>query len=60
VALVILVIALCCIRRCCKKRRTGKDGKKGQKGAVDMKSVQLLGSSYKEKVLKWAEMLEML
>ena len=25
-----------------------------------MKSVQLLGSSYKEKVLKWAEMLEML
>jgi len=50
VALVILVIALCCIRRCCKKRRTGKDGKKGQKGAVDMKSVQLLGSSYKEKV----------
>jgi len=50
VGLVILLIAFCCIRRCCKKRRTGKDGKKGQKGAVDMKSVQLLGSSYKEKV----------
>ncbi|KAG1704451.1 Synaptotagmin 1 [Nymphon striatum] len=31
-----------------KKRR--KDGKKGLKGAVDLKSVQLLGNAYKEKV----------
>ncbi|KAK7789000.1 hypothetical protein R5R35_007383 [Gryllus longicercus] len=47
VAVVILVICACCIRRCCRKRRS-KDGKKG-KGAVDLKSVQLLGSAYKEK-----------
>lgn len=49
VALVILVIAFCCIRRCCRKRRP-KDAKKGLKGAVDLKSVQLLGNAYKEKV----------
>jgi synaptotagmin-1 len=45
---VILGICFCCIRRCFRKRRA-KDGKKGMKG-VDLKSVQLLGSSYKEKV----------
>lgn len=49
VCLVVLGILFCCIRRCCRKRRT-KDGKKGLKGAVDLKSVQLLGSAYKEKV----------
>ncbi|XP_063240457.1 synaptotagmin 1 isoform X2 [Bacillus rossius redtenbacheri] len=49
VCLLFLCICVCCIRRCCKKRRT-KDGKKGLKGAVDLKSVQLLGSAYKEKV----------
>lgn len=48
VALLILCICICCIRRCCRKRRA-KDGKKG-KGIVDLKSVQLLGSAYKEKV----------
>lgn len=52
-AIVILVLTIVlgivgfCIRRCCKKRRS-KDGK-GKKG-VDLKSVQLLGSAYKEKV----------
>lgn len=40
----LLVICLCCIRRCFKKRRT----KKGR--GTDMKSVQLLGSAYKDKV----------
>ncbi|KAK9695882.1 C2 domain [Popillia japonica] len=45
---VILGICFCCIRRCFRKRRANKDGKKGK--AVDLKSVQLLGSSYKEKV----------
>ncbi|XP_008192465.2 synaptotagmin 1 isoform X1 [Tribolium castaneum] len=45
---IILGICFCCIRRCFRKRRA-KDGKKGMKG-VDLKSVQLLGSSYKEKV----------
>ncbi|XP_052131465.1 synaptotagmin 1 isoform X1 [Frankliniella occidentalis] len=47
--LVVLGICGCCIRRCFRKRRS-KDGKKGLKGAVDLKSVQLLGSAYKEKV----------
>ncbi|XP_067009980.1 synaptotagmin 1 isoform X2 [Anabrus simplex] len=47
VCLVMLLICICCIRRCCRKRRS-KDGKKG-KGGVDLKSVQLLGSAYKEK-----------
>ncbi|KAL3267094.1 hypothetical protein HHI36_011234 [Cryptolaemus montrouzieri] len=46
---IILGICFCCIRRCFRKRRA-KDAKgKGMKG-VDLKSVQLLGSSYKEKV----------
>ncbi|CAG9578718.1 unnamed protein product [Danaus chrysippus] len=48
VAVVVLGICFCCIRRCFRKRRS-KDGKKGMKG-VDFKSVQLLGSAYKEKV----------
>ncbi|KAJ6647739.1 Synaptotagmin 1 [Pseudolycoriella hygida] len=48
VCVVILGICFFCIRRCCRKRR-GKDSKKGMKG-VDLKSVQLLGSAYKEKV----------
>ncbi|EEB18762.1 synaptotagmin, putative [Pediculus humanus corporis] len=48
VCLIILLICGFCIRRCFRKRRA-KDGKKG-KGVVDLKSVQLLGSAYKEKV----------
>lgn len=48
VCIVVLGICFWCVRRCCRKRR-GKDGKKGGKG-VDLKSVQLLGSAYKEKV----------
>ncbi|XP_011139805.1 synaptotagmin 1 isoform X2 [Harpegnathos saltator] len=48
VGIIVLGICFCCIRRCCRKRRT-KDGKKGLKGAVDLKSVQLLGSTYKDK-----------
>ncbi|KAL1490029.1 hypothetical protein ABEB36_013941 [Hypothenemus hampei] len=44
---VILGICFCCIRRCFRKRRS-KD-KKGMKGA-DLKSINLLGSSYKEQV----------
>lgn len=48
VCIVVLGICFWCVRRCCRKRR-GKDGKKG-KGGVDLKSVQLLGSAYKEKV----------
>ncbi|XP_011163190.1 synaptotagmin 1 isoform X2 [Solenopsis invicta] len=48
VGIIVLGICFCCIRRCCRKRRS-KDGKKGLKGAVDLKSVQLLGSTYKDK-----------
>lgn len=48
ILLVVLGILGFCIRRCCKKRRT-KDGKKGK--GMDLKSVQLLGGSYKEKVI---------
>lgn len=48
ILLIVLGVCFCCIRRCCRKRR-GKDGKKG-KGLVDLKNVQLLGSTYKEKV----------
>ncbi|XP_076634277.1 synaptotagmin 1 isoform X2 [Colletes latitarsis] len=48
VGVVVLGICFCCIRRCCRKRRS-KDGKKGLKGAVDLKSVQLLGTTYKDK-----------
>ncbi|XP_037958188.1 synaptotagmin 1 isoform X2 [Teleopsis dalmanni] len=44
--LIVFGIIFFCVRRFLKKRRT-KDGK-GKKG-VDMKSVQLLGSAYKEK-----------
>ncbi|XP_018907864.1 synaptotagmin 1 isoform X2 [Bemisia tabaci] len=47
IGLLILGICGCCIHRCFRKRRA-KD-KKG-KGVVDLKSVQLLGSAYKEKV----------
>nr|XP_012146494.1 PREDICTED: synaptotagmin 1 isoform X4 [Megachile rotundata] len=49
VGVIVLGICFCCIRRCCRKRRS-KDGKKGLKAAVDLKSVQLLGSTYKDKV----------
>ncbi|XP_076466117.1 synaptotagmin-1-like isoform X2 [Babylonia areolata] len=52
VAGALLVLSCCfyCIcKRCCGKRKK-KEGKKGLKGAVDLKSVQLLGNAYKEKV----------
>lgn len=50
IAVCLIILGICgfCIRRCFRKRRS-KDGKKGMKG-VDLKSVQLLGSAYKEKV----------
>ncbi|XP_043191803.1 synaptotagmin 1-like isoform X4 [Amphibalanus amphitrite] len=49
IGLLILGICFCCIRRCFRKRRSKDVKGKGGKG-VDMKSVQLLGSAYKEKV----------
>ncbi|CAG0898330.1 unnamed protein product [Darwinula stevensoni] len=48
VCILTLSCCFCCIRRFFRKRR-GKDAKKG-KAAVDIKSVQLLGNAYKDKV----------
>ncbi|XP_055350750.1 uncharacterized protein LOC129597291 [Paramacrobiotus metropolitanus] len=41
----------CCVRRWCKRRRTGKDAKQGLKGAVDMESTQVLGETMPENTL---------
>ncbi|XP_071791459.1 synaptotagmin-1-like isoform X3 [Asterias amurensis] len=54
IAIVAGLLLLCCcgcicVKCCCKKRKK-KEGKKGLKGAVDLKSVQMLGAAYKEKV----------
>ena len=53
--LLILCICFCICKKCCCKKR--KD-KKGIKGGVDLKSVGLLGGSYKEKVQPDLEELE--
>ena len=54
IGILALLILLCCcgclLRMCWKRRKVGKDARKGLKGTVDLKSVQLLGSSMKEKV----------
>ncbi|XP_071791458.1 synaptotagmin-1-like isoform X2 [Asterias amurensis] len=54
IAIVAGLLLLCCcgcicVKCCCKKRKK-KEGKKGLKGAVDLKSVQMLGAAYKEKI----------
>lgn len=48
--LILLCCCFCICKKCCCKKRKKKEGKKGLKGAVDLKSVQMLGNSYKEKV----------
>ena len=51
VAALLIILACCgCLIRMCWKRRKDKQFKKGVKGAVDMKSVQMLTSAMKEKV----------
>lgn len=45
----ILGLCFCCIRRCFRKRRA-KDVKKNKAGVVDLKSLHLVGTAYKEKV----------
>ena len=53
IAIVAALILLCCLICTCKyccRRRKSKDSKKGLKGVVDLKSVQMLGHAYKEKV----------
>ncbi|GAV00170.1 hypothetical protein RvY_11057 [Ramazzottius varieornatus] len=48
--LVFLLILYCCVRRWWKKRGKNKgDQKKGLKGVVDLKSVQVMGNTMKEK-----------
>ncbi|XP_064628797.1 synaptotagmin-1-like isoform X1 [Lineus longissimus] len=57
----LLLIICCCVcicKKCCKRKKGDKGKKKGLKGAVDLKSVQLLGNSYKEKVQPDLEELE--
>jgi len=49
-ALILLCCLICICRYCCYRRRKSKDAKKGLKGVVDLKSVQMLGNAYKEKV----------
>ena len=46
---VFLLVFFCCLQRWWRKLR-GKDGKGFMGGKVDLKSVQLLGQAYKEKV----------
>jgi len=58
VALMILICCCGCLIRMCWKRRKSKDFKKGLKGAVDLKSVQMLGSAMKDKVQPDLEELE--
>ncbi|XP_076079614.1 synaptotagmin-1-like isoform X2 [Mytilus galloprovincialis] len=50
---VLLVLGCCCYcicKRCICRKKKKKEGKKGLKGAVDLRNVALLGNSYKEKV----------
>jgi synaptotagmin-1 len=49
-ALSIILICCGCLCKMCWKRRKDKTFKKGLKSAVDLKSVQMLGSAMKEKV----------
>lgn len=58
VIIILLGILFCVCKKCCRRKKKDKGGKKGIKGAVDLKSVQLLGSSYKEKVQPDMEELE--
>ncbi|XP_077864938.1 synaptotagmin 1 isoform X2 [Saccoglossus kowalevskii] len=48
--LLLLCCCFCICKKCICKKRKKKEGKKGLKGAVDLKSVSMLGASYKEKV----------
>lgn len=48
--LILLCCLICICRYCCCRRKKAKDAKKGLKGVVDLKSVQMLGHAYKEKV----------
>ena len=54
IAIAALLLLLCCCvcicKKCCKRKKKKDGGKKGLKGAVDLKSVQLLGNTMKEKV----------
>jgi len=49
-ALILLCCCICVCKYCCYRRKKSKDAKKGLKGVVDLKSVQMLGNAYKEKV----------
>lgn len=51
VAVLVFLLVFCCIcKYCCCKKKKSKEAKKGLKGVVDLKAVQMLGNAYKEKV----------
>jgi synaptotagmin-1 len=54
IAIVAALLLLCCLiclcKYCCCKKKRSKESKKGLKSVVDLKTVQMLGNSYKEKV----------
>nr|WDE41110.1 synaptotagmin 1 [Schizocardium californicum] len=56
--LLLLCCCICICKKCICKKKKKKEGKKGLKGAVDLKSVQMLGASYKEKVQPDVEELD--
>jgi len=58
VALLLLLCCCCCLCKLCWRRRKDKGFRKGLKSAVDLKSVQVLGSTLKEKVQPDLEELE--
>jgi len=56
--LVLLCCLICICKSCCCRKKKKKEGKKGLKGGVDLRTVQMLGNSYKEKVQPDLEELE--
>ncbi|XP_071943658.1 synaptotagmin-1-like isoform X1 [Antedon mediterranea] len=48
--LVLLCCCICICKMCCCKKKKKEKGKKGLKGAVDLKSVSMLGNSLKEQI----------
>ncbi|KAL5009524.1 hypothetical protein ScPMuIL_011829 [Solemya velum] len=58
VLLIVSCSLYCICKRCCRRKKK-KEGKKGLKGTVDLKNVQLLGNSYKEKVQPDLDELQM-
>ena len=50
--ILVLVLAFCCycVCCCCRGKKKKKDAEKDKKEKVDLKTIQMLGASYQEKV----------